>query len=76
LFDTNGNAGPTVWVGGRVVGGWGQVADGQVVVELLEEIDDEAGELIGDMARALTAWLDGVVVMPRFPSPMGRRLVV
>jgi hypothetical protein len=74
LFDTNGNAGPTVWVGGRVVGGWGQVGNGQVVVELLEQVDAEAGELIGEMARALTAWLDGVVVMPRFPSPMGRRL--
>ena len=27
LFDRNGNAGPTVWVDGRIVGGWSQRAD-------------------------------------------------
>ena len=28
LFDRNGNAGPTIWVDGRIVGGWAQAADG------------------------------------------------
>ncbi len=31
LFDRNGNAGPTIWWCGRVVGGWGQRPDGSVV---------------------------------------------
>jgi len=31
LFDGNGNAGPTVWCDGRVVGGWGQRKGGQGV---------------------------------------------
>src|SRR6185436_8841523 len=39
LFDRNGNAGPTVWADGRVVGGWGQRADASVVVRLLEPVD-------------------------------------
>ena len=28
LFDRNGNAGPTIWVDGRIVGGWAQAGDG------------------------------------------------
>ena len=31
LFDTNGNAGPTLWWDGRVVGGWAQRRSGEVV---------------------------------------------
>ncbi len=31
LFDSNGNAGPTVWWDGRVVGGWSQRRDGEIV---------------------------------------------
>ena len=35
LFDRNGNAGPTIWADGRVVGGWAQSADGAVRTRLL-----------------------------------------
>ena len=28
-FDRNGNAGPTLWVDGRVVGAWAQAPDGE-----------------------------------------------
>ena len=31
LFDRSGNAGPTVWVDGHIVGGWAQRPDGEVV---------------------------------------------
>jgi hypothetical protein len=34
LFDRSGNAGPTVWWDGRIVGGWAQRADGEVVFRL------------------------------------------
>ena len=74
VFDSNGNAGPTVWVDGRIVGGWAQTPDGEVVYDLLEDVDSRSGDLIRDEAASLTAWLDGVVVMPRFPSPLGKRL--
>src|SRR5215218_8960306 len=36
LFDSAGNAGPTVWWDGRVVGGWSQRRDGEIVYRLLE----------------------------------------
>ena len=39
LFVRNGNAGPTVWADGRVVGGWAQTAVGSIAVRLLERLD-------------------------------------
>ena len=37
LFDTNGNAGPTLWWDGRVVGGWAQRKTGEVVLRFLTD---------------------------------------
>ncbi len=76
LFDSNGNAGPSVWVGGRMVGGWGQNPDGEVIYELLEECGPsrKAEPEIATEAGNLTRWLDGQLIMPRFPTPLGRRL--
>ena len=52
LFDRNGNAGPTVWVDGRIVGGWAQRGDGEIVTELLEPVAGPAARLIaGETAR-------------------------
>jgi hypothetical protein len=74
LFDTNGNAGPTVWVDGRVVGAWAQASDGTVVVHLLERVPRAARAAIGEEAEALTARLGPVRVAWRFPSPLHRAL--
>ena len=74
LFDRNGNAGPTVWVGGRAVGAWSQRAGGEVVHRLLEDVPRRDVRRIDAAARALTAWMDGVRVTPRFPTPLDREL--
>lgn len=74
LFDRNGNAGPTVWSNGRVVGGWAQQPDGRVVLELLEPVNGKAQAMIDAKASELTEWLDGVVVTPRFRTPLEKRL--
>ena len=74
VFDRNGNVGPTVWVDGRIVGGWAQDRDGTVVYRLLEEIDADAAARVAEEAEALTAWLDGQVVSTRFPSPLEKEL--
>lgn len=74
VFDSIGNAGPTVWVGGRIVGGWGQRPDGTVVYELLDEIPRHSLDRVHEEATALGDWLGERVVMPRFPSPIGKRL--
>jgi Winged helix DNA-binding domain len=74
LFDRNGNAGPTVWVDGKVVGGWAQRRDGEVVYELLEDVGTDAREEIESRGARLRAWLGDVTVTPRFRSPHDRRL--
>jgi len=74
LFDRNGNAGPTVWANGQVVGGWAQNGDGEVVFELLRPVPDDIRDLIGERANALGAWLDGTAITPRFRTPLDRRL--
>lgn len=74
LFDTNGNVGPTVWSDGRIVGGWAQRKDGEVVYRLLEDIGADAVAAL-DVARArLTEQLGGTRVTTRFPTPLEREL--
>ena len=53
IFDTNGNGGPTVWVDGRIVGGWAQRKTGEVVFQLLEDIGAERADA-GRRARRPT----------------------
>ncbi|HUF14922.1 MAG TPA: winged helix DNA-binding domain-containing protein [Acidimicrobiia bacterium] len=74
LFDRNGNAGPTVWADGRVVGGWAQRRDGRVVYELLEEVGAEARSAIAYRGDELERWLGDVRVTPRFRSPHDKAL--
>jgi hypothetical protein len=72
LFDTSGNAGPTAWWDGRIVGGWAQDDAGAVVVQVLEDVGAEALRALEDEAARLTAWLAGTRVLPRFPSPLAK----
>jgi hypothetical protein len=72
VFDRSGNAGPTAWWNGRVVGGWAQDPDGRVELRLLEDVDRNARTALARRADQLTEWLDGVRVSPRFPSPLSR----
>lgn len=37
-FDRNGNAGPTLWVDGRVVGAWAQASDGRMLTHYFEDV--------------------------------------
>lgn len=74
LFDRNGNAGPTVWADGRVVGGWAQREDGKVVYELLEEVRSDVEDRIESRRGELQDWLGGVTVKPRFRSPHEKQL--
>lgn len=75
LFDRNGNAGPTIWVEGRIVGGWAQRKSGEIVYETFDDIGSDAESAIEDHAGLLHAELGDVVVTPRFTSPHARDLV-
>lgn len=74
LFDRSGNAGPTVWVDGRIVGGWAQRPDGEVVHQLLEDVGREVAGAVDRAAADLTAWFGGTWVKPRFGTPLQREL--
>jgi len=75
LFDRNGNAGPTIWLNGHVVGCWAQRGTGEVVLRLLEDVGTEAAEAIEAEAARLTAWLTPLRVTPRFRTPLERELI-
>jgi hypothetical protein len=74
VFDRNGNAGPTVWWGGRVVGGWAQRRDGEIVYRLLEDVGEDAERTVEAEGERLAAWLGDVRVTPRFRAPLEREL--
>lgn len=65
LYDVNGNAGPTVWSAGRIVGGWAQRDDGEVVVRLLDDVGAETTAQIEKRAAELTTMLGDVRLKAR-----------
>lgn len=74
LFDRNGNAGPTVWVDGKVVGGWAQRRDGEIAHELFDDVGHEAKEAVESRVGELQDWIGDVTVTPRFRSPHDKAL--
>ncbi|MFJ8475406.1 winged helix DNA-binding domain-containing protein [Kitasatospora sp. NPDC094011] len=75
LFDRAGNAGPTVWWCGEVVGGWAQRSDGEVVWRLFRDVGVAAERAVAVEAGRLAGWLGEVRVTPRFRTPLERELV-
>lgn len=74
LFDTNGNAGPTIWFDGRVVGGWAQRPDGRIAWQLLEDIGSQGHEAVAAAAQRLDSWMGPIRFVPRFRTPLQREL--
>jgi hypothetical protein len=74
LFDTNGNAGPTIWADGRVVGGWAQTPAGEIAIDIFDDIGADATKQVEAEAERVGAWLGPVRVIPRFRTPTERRL--
>jgi hypothetical protein len=75
LFDRAGNAGPTVWWSGRIVGGWAVRKDGEIVFRLLDDVGRDAAAAIDAELERLEAWLGETSVLPRFATPLARELV-
>lgn len=72
VFDNRGNAGPTAWADGRVVGGWRQSADGRVEPQIVTDVNRRTQNALQRKADELTDWLGGAVIKPRFPSPLSK----
>lgn len=75
VFDNNGNAGPTIWADGRIVGGWAIRSNGEVVTRLLEDTGKERKRMVEAEAARLMKWTRPAPVMPRFPTPLHKELV-
>lgn len=65
LFDRTGNVGPTLWWDGRIVGGWAQDRDGQIVCRFLEDAGAEAVAAADAAAQRLAATLGPVRLTAR-----------
>ena len=68
LFDRTGNVGPTVWLDGRIIGGWAQRGDGEIAVKVLEDVGSDATALVRAEAvklRARIAELEQLQVWPQ-----------
>ena len=81
-FDRAGNAVPTVWANGRVVGAWGQRkacgeprrTNGSVIYGLFEPVCDGEQVLLADEAQRLEDFLGGEFLPQRFRTPFTRAL--
>ncbi|HYS37749.1 MAG TPA: crosslink repair DNA glycosylase YcaQ family protein [Pseudonocardiaceae bacterium] len=63
-----------MWWDGRVVGGWAQRPDGQIVWELLDPVSAKAITAIRTEAARLATWIAEVRITPRFRTPLAHRL--
>lgn len=70
-FDRNGNAGPTVWLDGRVIGAWTQRPDGEVVTDVA---DPGLRRLLAPELERTATWLGDVRVRWRYPTGRAKRL--
>ena len=74
VFDRAGNAIPTVWAGGRVVGAWGQRKDGTVIHGLFDSVDAAERAAIATEAGRLERFLKGEFLAPRTSTSFTRAL--
>jgi hypothetical protein len=75
LFDSNGNAGPTIWVDGQVVGGWAQRKSGEIAYRLLGDVPASRARAIAARAEEIRTLIGPVRVNVRFPAPMQKELL-
>ncbi len=74
VFDRAGNAMPTVWANGQVVGAWGQRKDGSVIYGLFEPVGEEEQALLAGKVQRLEGFLGGEFLPPRTHTPFTRAL--
>lgn len=75
LFDRNGNAGPTVWADGRIVGGWAQRPDGEIALRLLADASPEQRNGLDEAAHRMRNLIGDARFKTRFPAPLQKQLL-
>lgn len=74
-FDRNGNAGPTLWVDGRVVGAWAQHRDGRLLTHWFEPVPAERREQLAGRLAVLAEVLGETRFSVRFPGRIQPRIL-
>ena len=74
-WDRNGNAGPTVWVDGAVVGAWAQRRDGEIVVHYFQEVPARRRAEVRERADEVAEWLADARISWRFPGAVNADLL-
>jgi hypothetical protein len=74
-FDGYGNAGPTIWADGRVVGAWAQRPDGEIRTHFFVEVGVEQRRAVAARAAELAGWLGETRFTVRFPGRIHAKLL-
>jgi hypothetical protein len=67
-FDRMGNAGPTIWVDGQVVGAWTQTKDGDIRTHYFVEPTAKQAAAVDSRVEELRAMIGNTRFTVRFPS--------
>ncbi|MGB7450452.1 MAG: winged helix DNA-binding domain-containing protein [Ornithinimicrobium sp.] len=74
-WDRNGNAGPTIWVDGAVVGAWAQRADGEIRLHYFRPVPARRRAQVARRAEQVSQWLADTRIAWRFPGAINAELV-
>lgn len=74
-WDSNGNAGPTMWVDGQVVGAWGQTKSGKMVLHYFVDVPAGRRRELERRAAQVQEWLGQTRISWRFPGAVNAELV-
>lgn len=74
-FDRWGNAGPTIWRNGEIVGGWAQREDGTVAIELYTALTADEQRQLDDEIDRFRAFVGDTRIRVRFPSANQKELL-
>ncbi len=75
VFDSNGNAGPTIWVDGRVVGGWAQTKDGDTRLIWFGAVPAARRRQVKARLEQVRDWVGDARFSVRFPAPYTKPLL-
>lgn len=73
VVDRNGNIGPTVWVDGRITGGWVQRDDGSIAHDA--DVPTSHAELLDAEIERLRHFVGDTRFSVRFPAPNQKPLL-
>jgi Winged helix DNA-binding domain len=75
VFDTAGNAGPSLWIDGRVVGAWTQDRDGEIHTHYFERVSASRRRELDERIEELKAWIGDTRFTVRFPGEIHARML-